>query len=67
MNLNCFTEAYHKLVEDSNKMNKAAYDMIYTSLNSVYEDKIIELDVLQCAKQSKAFNNGCNKTSQEIN
>lgn len=42
MNLNCFTSAYHKLVADSNKMNKAAYDMIYTSLNSVYEDRIIE-------------------------
>ena len=40
--LNCFTTAYHNLVKDSHKMSKAAYDMIYTSLNLVYEGKISE-------------------------
>ncbi len=42
MNLNCFTSAYHKLVQDSESMSKQAYDMIYTSLNAVYEEKISE-------------------------
>ncbi len=42
MRLSCFTSAYHKLVQDSESMSKQAYDMIYTSLNAVYEEKISE-------------------------
>lgn len=37
---NCFAMAYHKLLAQRDTMSEAAYNVIYTSLVEMYEEKL---------------------------
>lgn len=45
-NGDCFASAYHNLVRDLSNglINKAIYDMLYISLNAVYDEELGRVD-----------------------